>query len=217
MKYLLILLIIIPDILLASIFTSEEWKSMYLRECPVPDNGAVCFDKTKRNFKSLARYQRMILGKLNKYGLPRWFGTIPFIESEFVNSATSHQGAVGLWQIMPRNLQHYLTKKSKKPILGWYIIRKPTIDKAIQLGRDPEKNTEVACKLLSELWMKYKKYGKNRAKYTLMAYNAGEPKVDRWIAGKGTIKPETMNYYYQLMALQQILDDMLGPNSFGLR
>jgi hypothetical protein len=204
MKSIIIILLIITPITAQSyLHSTEEWVSMYLSPCPKTPGNRVCYSKTKRNFKRMLKYKKLLFKHLDEYGLPHWLATIPFIESEYVNKTPSKAGAIGLWQIMPNNLIHYLTK-TKGPVNGYYIILKPTKEKAISKGEDPEINTEIACKMLKHL---YEKYGKNNEETIVRAYNAGETRIDKALNGLGKpLKDETLNYYKQLMALQQLIN-----------
>ncbi len=161
----------------------------------------------------MLKYKDMMFEHLDDYGLPRWLATIPFIESEYTEKAISKASAVGLWQIMPRNIQHY--SKKTRIALGLIIITMPTMARAKKKGRDPEFNTEIACKLLSDL---YSKYGKDQHETVARAYNAGETRIDKALKGIGKpLKDETLNYYNQLLALQMLLDDITDQNIYGLR
>ena len=192
----------------------EQWALRYLSPCNPKTPNHVCFDKTKRNFKRMLEYKDMMFKYLDRYNLPRWLATIPFIESEYTEKAISKKGAVGLWQIMSPNLIYYLTKK-RGPINGYYIITKPTREKAIKIGSKPEKNTEIACRMLKHL---YEKYGKENHETVVRAYNAGERRINNALKGLGRpLKDETINYYAQLMALQMLLDDITGDNIYKLR
>ena len=203
---LILILLIIPLSSAAAIHSTEEWVARYLSPCPeIPDN-RVCYEKTKRNFKRMLKYKKLLFKHLDRYGLPRWLATIPFIESEYTEKAISKSGAIGLWQIMPSNLQYYLTTKWNG--INYKYTRKPKILYAIKIGSDPEKNTEIACKMLKHL---YEKYGKDN-KTVVRAYNAGETRIDKARKGIGKpLKDETLNYYPQLMALQKIMN---GANVF---
>ncbi len=78
-------------------------------------------------------------------------------ESEFKTSATSHVGAVGLTQLMPKTAQWF-----KKGV-------------TISQLRDPETNLQIGFRYLNELMDKYD--GDQRL--ALLAYNRGPGTVDR--------------------------------------
>lgn len=226
MKWLLVL-VFLSRTAYSDVFSTEEWAARYLSPCGKNTPNHVCINKTRRNFKRMLKYKDMMFEQLEKYNLPLWLATIPFIESEYTEKAISRSGAIGLWQIMPHNLVHYLTKK-RGPINGYYFITKPTKEKAIKIGSDAKKNTIIACKMLKHL---YEKYGRDADKKVVMAYNAGEFRIDcqnpkskklalrcaeRGILGK-PLTDETTNYYEQLMALQMLLDDITDQNIYELR
>jgi membrane-bound lytic murein transglycosylase D len=201
---IIILLIITPITAHSELWSTEEWISRYLSPCPKTPGNRVCYNKTKRNFKRMLEYKDLIFKHLDRNGLPRWLATICIIESECTENAISKAGAIGLFQIMPSNLVYYLTKKSKKPKFGYWIIAKPTRKTAINAAKDAETNTEIACKMLKHL---YEKYGKNSHEVVVRAYNAGETRIDRALKGIGKpLTHETLNYLPQLLALQEIMD-----------
>lgn len=224
---IILILFLLPIVAHSDVYSTEEWATKYLSPCNQNTPNHVCIDKTKRNFKRMLKYKDMMFEQLEKYNLPLWLATIPFIESEYTEKAISRSGAIGLWQIMPHNLVHYLTKK-RGPIFGYYTITKPTKEKAIKIGSDAKKNTIIACKMLKHL---YEKYGRDAHKKVVMAYNAGEFRIDcqnpkskklalrcaeRGILGK-QLTDETLNYFPQLMALQMLLDDITDQNIYELR
>lgn len=210
---IIILLIISPISAFSELHSTESWTSRYLSPCPKQPTNRVCFTKTKRNFKRMLKYKGMILEYLAKYNLPGWLATIPFIESEYTERAISKSGAIGLWQIMPRNIQFYNTKT--RIAFQTIIITKPTIARAKKIGRGPKKSTEIACKMLSHL---YSKYGKDSHETVVRAYNAGETRIDKALKGIGKpLKDETINYYHQLLSLQVLLNDITTDNIYKLR
>jgi membrane-bound lytic murein transglycosylase D len=162
----------------------------------------------------------MILKKLNKYRLDQWLGTIPIIESGMGYKAISGSGAIGLWQIMPDNLIHYMKKRFRTKNGQW--VWTPDTEYAIEKGQDPKVSTDIACKILRHL---YDRFGKDKRvkqrdldKIVVMAYNSGETRISKWLDKKGkSLMAQTYNYYPQLQAIQMILDDIAGPNEFGFR
>ncbi len=207
-KIVLIILLLIPLNLQAALHSTEEWASRYLSPCPKKLDNRVCFDKTKRNFKRMLIYKKLMFKYLDEYNLPRWLATIPFIESEYTpkalskNKKTGRILAVGLWQIAPSNLIYYLTTKWNG--VNFHYKRIPKRNHAIKLGKNAETSTKVACKILKYL---YEKYGKDNHETVVRAYNAGETRIDRARKGLGKpLKDETLNYFSQLMSLQQIMD-----------
>lgn len=197
----------------AQVFIPEEWVVKYVSKCPKIPNGRVCKDKTKRNFLRMLKHKKMVFKYLDKHNLPKWLATIPIIESDYTPNAISKASAVGMWQVMPWMLQHYLTTYWSG--INYKYRRKPKRSHAIKQGKDPETSTKVAVKILKHL---YEKYGRDNHETVVRAYNAGETRIDKALKGLGKpLSDETLNYYNQLMALQILLDDMTGFNKYGLR
>ena len=213
MKIVLLIILLIPTIAHSQIYSTEEWVARYLSPCVKTRPNHVCFDKTKRSFKRMIRYKDMMFKYLDEYNLDRWLATIPFIESEYTEKVASKAGAVGLWQIMPWNLQYYQTKRWNG--INFHYTRKPKRNYAVKQGHNPKVNTEIACKMLKHL---YEKYGREEHETVVRAYNAGETRIDRALKGIGKpLTDETLNYYQQLLALQILLDDIVGDNVYKLR
>ena len=229
-RILIIILLLIPlNLSAANYLSTDDWIREYIKPCIKNQRpGIQCFDNTRKMFKQLSKHRSMITGYLKKYDLPLWIGTIPIIESEFNYYAESLASAIGLWQIMPTNLIYYLTTKTNNTgtFLGWertvIIIKRPTRKKAVKLGKDPKISTEIACKMLAHLYNKYRNHKLVKKsqldKVVVMAYNAGETRIDKWLRGEGKpLKPETINYYFQLLAIQELIDDIENGNGFGLK
>jgi membrane-bound lytic murein transglycosylase D len=104
----------------------------------------------------------------------------------------SKSGAVGLWQFMPATAESF----------------------GLKTRDDPIESTKTACVFIKHLFSKYKNW-----KTALMAYNAGEPRIDNYLANKGDpLTSETLNYYPQLMALQKIINDITtGSKKYGFK
>ena len=118
-----------------------------------------------RNVLALSKYYFPIIEEeLHASGLPLELRYLPIIESNLSIRATSHMGAVGLWQFMPA------TGKN----LGLEI------NSLVDERCDVAKSTRAACKFLAYL---YKIYGD----WTLAiaAYNCGPGNVNRAIARAG--------------------------------
>jgi membrane-bound lytic murein transglycosylase D len=147
-------------------------------------------------------YQKLTFKYLDKYGLPRWLATVPIVESSYNHKATSTMGALGLWQLMPFNIKRYKTRRIK--VLGREIKIVPTEKQIKWYGYNPVLSTQLATKHLAMLYSKYRDY-ENTEELALMAYNAGETTVNRWLAGKKKLPDETANYYRKLMAIQYIM------------
>lgn len=123
--------------------------------------------------KALARsrpYALFINSKIQEKGLPEEIFFLPVIESEFINTARSHAGAAGIWQIMENSLTHNMV------ITPWRDDR-----------RNFWKSTESA---LSRLEYNYKIL--KDWKLSLSAYNAGLGRIS------GILRNEGINNYWSL-------------------
>jgi len=147
-------------------------------------------------------YQKLVFKYIDKEGLPRWLATVPIVESSYNDTARSPAGALGLFQIMPFNIRAWKTRKIK--ILGRIVEIVPTDKQVERYGFNPVVSAQLATKHLSRLYRRYRDH-ENTEELALMAYNAGEGKINRWLAGKTTLADETLNYYPKLMALQYIM------------
>jgi soluble lytic murein transglycosylase len=95
-------------------------------------------------------------------------------ESQFDVKARSHAGALGLMQLMPATAR-YVARKHR-----WRYSR-------TRLTRDPDYNSQLGTAYLAELLEQYK----GSYIMALAAYNAGTPRVKRWVRDYGDPrKPE---------------------------
>jgi len=171
-------------------YTPDQWVELYQRDCKEVSEIMVCKQKLEESLSRAFSNRLMILYYLKKHDIPSWIATIPVIESEYKIGAISKSGAVGLWQFMPATAKEFgLTDRS-----------------------NPVESTKAACLYLNSLHEKY-----NNWELALMAYNAGEPRIDNFLNKKGKpLKFETLNYYPQIMALQRIIEDITtGSNFYG--
>ena len=142
---------------------------------------------------------------LVKNGLPQDLAMLPFAESGYNCSAYSWAGAGGMWQFMPYTGRKYgLT-------VDWWIDER----------RDPGMATEAAGKYLAALNDMFGDWY-----LALAAYNAGEGKISRALAGTDTddfldlvsrnnrlsrrarLKPETQNYVPKFIAITKIFQNL---------
>jgi transglycosylase-like protein with SLT domain len=199
MKLLIILLI--PINLFA--YTTNEWIGLYLREC-TPSMHA-CKGNLEKDLGKMLAYSNLTFKYLDKHDLPRWLATIPIIESGYNEKAVSPKFATGLWQLMPYLIERHKTRKIT--ILGRNLIIVPSDKQIRKYGFNPVVSTQIATAHLRYLFEKYSGH-KETEKLVLMAYNAGERRVNLWYDGKGQLPQETVDYYNKIMAVQYILKNM---------
>lgn len=173
-------------------YTSDQWIILYQRDCYQVLKNQACKQKLEKTLSRAFANRLMILYYLKKYNIPAWIATVPIIESSYFSDAVSKSGAVGMWQFMPDTAVEYNLNDRMNPI----------------------ESTKAACRYLTYLYGKY-----NNWKIALMAYNAGENRIDNYLKNKGSpLASETLNYYPQLMALQKIIDDITkGSKKYGFR
>jgi membrane-bound lytic murein transglycosylase D len=142
---------------------------------------------------------------LVRNGLPQDLAMLPFAESGYNCYAYSWAGAGGMWQFMPYTGRKYgLT-------VDWWIDER----------RDPSLATEAAGKYLAFLNDMFGDWY-----LALAAYNAGEGKISRALAGTDTddflalvsrnnslnrrarLKPETQNYVPKFIAITKIFQNL---------
>ncbi|MBU1230150.1 MAG: LysM peptidoglycan-binding domain-containing protein [Proteobacteria bacterium] len=150
-------------------------------------------------------YLPHVRDSLVKNGLPQDLAMLPFAESGYNCYAYSWAGAGGMWQFMPYTGRKYgLT-------VDWWIDER----------RDPRLSTEAAGKYLAFLNDMFGDWY-----LALAAYNAGEGKISRALAGTDTddfldlvnhnnrlsrrarLKPETQNYVPKFIAITKIFQNL---------
>lgn len=113
-------------------------------------------------------------------GLPEDLAYLAFVESGYNHSAVSRSKAVGLWQFMAPTGRHYgLTQDS------W-------VDERL----DPYEATEAAADYLTKLYGDFKDWH-----LAIAAYNAGEGKIGRALAGTGS------DSFFDLLEANYLLDE----------
>jgi len=160
----------------------------------------------KNQFQTLlarsGKFMPMISRVLIEEGLPEELGYLALVESEFIVTATSHMGAVGLWQFVPATARQYGLR----------------IDQWVDERRDPIKSTRAAAAYLKDL---HNYYG--RWNLVTAAYNAGPGNIDKalqssrandfWgIKGKNRLREETRNFVPKFIATALIATD---PKKYG--
>ena len=119
------------------------------------------------------RYKKTIIQYANEFDLdPVLIASVIHTESKFRSDAQSNKGAIGLMQLLPTTAE--------------YIAKKNNITEFNLL--DPEDNI-----LLGVMYLRYL-YDRFRCeRIALVAYNAGEGNVAKWLA----VDPELNNIPYR--------------------
>ncbi len=111
-------------------------------------------------------YRDTIAEECRKHNLdPAWVSAVICAESGFVPDANSPKGAVGLMQVMPQT--------------GEWIAEQMGLE-SFDLYQ-PEDNIAIGCTYLAMLLEQY-----DSKFLALCAYNAGEGRVDKWLAKSST-------------------------------
>ncbi|HSD65955.1 MAG TPA: transglycosylase SLT domain-containing protein [Vicinamibacteria bacterium] len=148
-------------------------------------------------------YRPMILGRLEKAGLPAQLSWLPLVESWFKVRALSRASALGMWQFIASTGVRY------------GLDRDTWVDERL----DPEKSTDAAIAYLAELHDFFGDWPK-----ALAAYNCGEARVMRLSRQSAEeyldfwdlyemLPGETRRYVPRLFAALLILDD---PAKYGM-
>ncbi len=114
----------------------------------------------KRALLRLELHRPMIHQQLRRRHLPNFLLYLPLVESNAVDTVVSGAGAAGLWQIMPSTARGYGLQ----------------VDEQTDERLDPRASTQVALRLLNDLYREYKDWP-----LALAAYNCGTARVDRAI------------------------------------
>lgn len=202
---LTIIILIFPLQLSAIVFTQKQWVDLYLRDCT--KKTTACRQNLEIIIGRMIKSSKMIFRYLDKEDLPRWLVSVPIVESSYIPTAVSKKGALGLWQIMPFNIEAYKTKKVV--ILDFEIV--PTNEKIKKYAFNPKTSTQIASLHFSMLFNEYRDH-KEVEKLALLAYNAGVKRVNSWLAGKAKLPEETQNYYNKIMAVNHIIANMAEYN-----
>jgi membrane-bound lytic murein transglycosylase D len=146
------------------------------------------------------KFMPMISKVLIEEGLPEELGYLAIVESEMLVHATSHVGAVGLWQFVPATARQYGLR----------------IDQWVDERRDPIKSTRAAAAYLKELHSYY-----GRWYLVTAAYNAGPGIINKALQSsrasdfwgiKTKIREETRNFVPKFIATALIAND---PKKYG--
>ncbi|MEF2146504.1 MAG: LysM peptidoglycan-binding domain-containing protein [Desulfovibrionaceae bacterium] len=147
----------------------------------------------------------MVRAVFTKYGLPQDLILLAFAESGYNVKAYSWAGAGGLWQFMPYTGRKYGLR------VDWWIDER----------RDPYMATDAAARYLKDLYGIFGDWH-----LALAAYNAGEGKIMRALAGTGAtsffdlaaknnrlksrarLKRETLQYVPKFIAISKIFQNL---------
>lgn len=159
----------------------------------------------ERYLKRSELYLPYVKAQFRERGVPEEIAYLAFVESGFNPNAVSRAGAGGMWQFMP-----YTGKK--------YGLHQ---DRWIDERRDPFKATTAAIDYLSKLYDDF-----NDWHLALAAYNAGEGKIGRALAGtdsktffeicrknemlghKAQLRTETRQYVPRFLAITKIMRNL---------
>ncbi len=153
--------------------------------------------------KNAENYRLFIRKELEKRKMPKALEYLPVVESEYKISAKSRSGALGMWQFMENSISPFMRKNE------W-------IDERL----DPWISTKAA---LSKLQDNYKMF--NDWAIAVAAYNCGagamrkilasaEEKSFWFIAEKGLLRNESVNYIPKLIAITEISEHPERYNLF---
>ncbi len=153
--------------------------------------------------KNAENYRLFIRKELEKRKMPKALEYLPVVESEYKISAKSRSGALGMWQFMENSISPFMKKNE------W-------IDERL----DPWISTKAA---LSKLQDNYKMF--NDWAIAIAAYNCGagamrkilasaEEKSFWFIAEKGLLRDESVNYIPKLIAITEISEHPERYNLF---
>jgi hypothetical protein len=124
-------------------------------------------------------YRGLILSALAREGLPAALFFLPLVESGYCARAVSKAGAAGLWQLMPETARDYGLEVSDR------------VDERF----DPVKSTRAAVRLLKDLRERLGSWS-----LALAAYNCGEGRLRRALAGGSGLPFETRHYVPRFIA-----------------
>lgn len=184
----------------AKSYTPDQWVGLYQRDCQTVKENMVCKQNLEKTLSRAFANRLMVLYYLKKHDIPAWIATVPIIESEYRNDAKSYT--------KPKP-----PKKPKVLAVGlWQFTKDTAEDFGLIDRKNPVESTKAACRYLNHLYIKYGDW-----KISLMAYNAGEDRIDNFLKMRGKpLKFQTLNYYPQIMALQKIIDDITtGSERYG--
>lgn len=154
--------------------------------------------KMLKLIKNHHRWTGMISEILQEMQVPIDFIYLAVAESEFDNNARSSVGAMGMWQFMEKTGKEYNL----------------TINKDIDMRRDPKLASEAACKYLKTAYSKF-----NNWTLAAASYNRGMNGVSKKLEDQQVtsfydlhLNKETARYVYRIIAFKLILEH---PEKYG--
>ncbi|GHV52881.1 lytic transglycosylase [Deltaproteobacteria bacterium] len=160
----------------------------------------------ERFLKRSELYMPFVVKVFRERGMPEELSCLAFVESGFNPNAVSRAGAGGMWQFMPFTGRKFGLSQDR-----WLDER-----------RDPYKSTVAAAAYLSKLYEMFN----NDWHLAISAYNAGEGKIGRALAGtdsktffeivrknamlegKAQLKEETRQYLPRFLAFTKIMRNL---------
>lgn len=113
------------------------------------------------------KYQAFVMESAQKHGVePELIYAVIKTESNFLSTAESHKGALGLMQITPDTFE-WLKLYTKEKEVDYQSLKNPQI------------SIDYGTFMLAKLLLKYQ-----NEDLTICAYNAGIATVDRWLKNR---------------------------------
>lgn len=130
---------------------------------------------------------------------PNLVAAFIYTESHFNPKATSGVGAAGLMQIMPATGRGIASQIGEENFTTERLY-------------DPETSIRLGSWYIKDLLNHYP--GNEQA--SIASYNAGIPRVDRWLEGQGTLPLETQGFIRKIQATEKAYDNIYGAWYAGL-
>lgn len=135
-----------------------------------------------------------VLEQVHEAGLPSEYAMIPFVESSYLPHLKSRLGPTGLWQLVGVTARNF-----KVPMRSGYDGRLSPIDSTRGVVR----------------YLKYlDKMFKGNEDRVIMAYNAGEGAMQRFLKGRSKLSDITRSYPKKINALTCLIDRSMDKPSF---
>lgn len=155
---------------------------------------------TLQLIKRANRYFPVIEPILKKHGIPDDMKYLACIESGLNHKASSHAGAVGMWQFIPETARKYGLEVTSEVDERYNIIR----------------STEAACKYLNYAYSLYGDWATVAA-----SYNAGYARISNELERQSAtnaldlwLYEETLRYVFRIITCKDFMQD---PKRYGYR